>query len=168
MREQKVVLVTGGAGYIGSTVCSALEDNGHVPVVIDSLITGRAEFARNRRFYDADIGDTAALKRVFAENPKITCVVHCAALIDVPESTEKPLEYYEENVSKTLVLLKYLREIDCHRIVLSSSSAVYADEPSFMVTETSAIAPDSPYAWSKWMQELLLRDFCRAYGIALF
>ena len=76
-------LITGGAGFIGSTIASALEDEGHTPVIIDSLITGKKEFTRNRIFYQEDIGDTAALERIFREHPDIYATVHCAALIIV-------------------------------------------------------------------------------------
>ncbi|MFY9486051.1 MAG: NAD-dependent epimerase/dehydratase family protein, partial [Bacillota bacterium] len=88
------VLVTGGAGYIGSTICSALEDAGHVPVILDSLVTGRKEFTKGRIFYEADIADEAALKQIFSDHPDIQHVIHCAALILVPESVAKPYEYY--------------------------------------------------------------------------
>ena len=101
------VLITGGAGYIGSTIASALEDSGHTPVILDSLVTGRVEFTRGRAFYKGDIADSALVKKVFAEHPDIFAVIHCAALIVVPESTEKPYEYYRENVGKSLELFQY-------------------------------------------------------------
>ena len=78
-------LITGGAGYIGSTICSALEDAGHIPVILDSLITGRVEFTRNRIFYHGDIANAALVEQLFSEHPDIYATVHCAALIVVPE-----------------------------------------------------------------------------------
>jgi UDP-glucose 4-epimerase len=78
------VLVTGGAGYIGSTVCSALIDRGHQPVILDSLVTGRSEFVKDRLFYQGDIADSAILEKIFAEHPDIKHTIHFAALIQVP------------------------------------------------------------------------------------
>lgn len=158
-------LITGGAGYIGSTIASALEDAGHVPVILDSLVTGREEFTRGRLFYRADIADGAALEQVFRDHPDITATVHCAALIIVPESTEKPYAYYRENVAKSVELFKNLNRLGCNRVVFSSSASIYAQVPGFMVTETAPLDPGSPYARTKYMMEMILRDFCRAYGM---
>ncbi|MDZ4159757.1 MAG: NAD-dependent epimerase/dehydratase family protein, partial [Anaerolineaceae bacterium] len=88
------VLITGGAGYIGSTICSALEDAGHTPVILDSLVTGRVEFTRKRIFYQADIADAQAVETLFREHPDIQATIHCAALIVIPESTSNPYHYY--------------------------------------------------------------------------
>src|SRR5512137_429009 len=118
-------LITGGAGYIGSTICSALEDVGHTPIILDSLITGRIEFTRGRIFYQADIADSSALERIYHEHPDIQAVVHCAALIVVPESMSMPYEYYHENVAKSLELFRSLRDLGCKRIVFSSTAALY-------------------------------------------
>ncbi len=164
------ILVTGGAGYIGSTICSALEDHGHTPVILDSLVTGRVEFTRGRIFYQADIADRAALDRVFREQPDITATVHCAALIVVPDSVERPYEYFHENVTKSLELFRSLNELGCRRVVFSSSASIYDTVPGFMVTENAPLKPGSPYARTKYMMEMILRDFCTAYdmrGISL-
>ena len=90
------VLITGGAGYIGSTIASLLEDNGHTPIILDSLITGRREFTQGRIFYEADIADRAMVRRVFTDHPDIYATIHCAALIVVPESVVRPYDYYYE------------------------------------------------------------------------
>jgi UDP-glucose 4-epimerase len=164
------VLVTGGAGYIGSTICSALEDNGHVPVVLDSLVTGRAEFAKGRAFYQADIADRQALEKVFADHPDIEYTIHCAALIVVPDSVQRPYDYYTANVAKSLELFRNLNELGCKNVVFSSSASIYDVVPGFMVTEKSPLKPGSPYARTKYMMEMVLQDFCSAYdmrGIAL-
>lgn len=163
-------LITGGAGYIGSTICSALEDHGHTPIILDSLVTGQKAFTHGRIFYQADIADRAALERIFSDHPDIQATVHCAALIVVPESTEKPYEYYRENVGKSLELFNNLNELGCKRLVFSSSAAIYDLVPGFMVTEDSPVLPTSPYGRTKWMMEMVLRDFCVSYnmrGIAL-
>ena len=159
------ILITGGAGYIGSTIASALEDAGHTPVILDSLITGRAEFTRGRAFYHGDIADVALLQRIFREHPDIYATIHCAALIVVPDSTARPYEYYTENVSKSLVLFKTLRDLGCPRVVFSSSASLYDLVPGFMVTEDAPLKPGSPYARTKYMMEMILRDFCAAYGM---
>ena len=158
-------LITGGAGYIGSTICSALEDHGHTPIVLDSLVTGPEQFTRGRIFYRNDIADRAALERIFSEHPDIQATVHCAALIVVPESTEKPYEYYRENVGKSLELFHNLNELGCNRLVFSSSAAIYDLVPGFMVTEDSPVHPTSPYGRTKQIMEMVLRDFCVSYGM---
>lgn len=159
------VLVTGGAGYIGSTVCSALIDKGHTPIILDSLVTGREEFTRGRIFYKGDIADSKLLNKIFEDHPEIKYVVHCAALIIVPESVEHPFEYYKENVTKSLELFSNLNSLGCKNIIFSSSASIYDDVEDFMVTEESPLNPRSPYARTKYMMETILRDFCTAYGM---
>jgi UDP-glucose 4-epimerase len=158
-------LITGGAGYIGSTICSVLEDHGHTPIIMDSLITGRIEFTRGRIFYQADIADRAALERIFKEHADIQGTIHCAALIVVPDSVAHPYEYYKENVSKSMELFHHLSQLGCPRLVFSSSASIYDLTPGFMVTEQSPLKPQSPYARTKYMMEMVLEDFCRAYGL---
>ncbi|MEM5775417.1 MAG: UDP-glucose 4-epimerase GalE [Anaerolineaceae bacterium] len=158
-------LITGGAGYIGSTICSALEDTGHTPVILDSLVTGPRQFTRGRIFYQADIADRAALETIFRDHPDIHAAIHCAALIVVPESTEQPYEYYRENVGKSLELFHNLNDLGCKRVVFSSSAAIYDLVEGFMVTEESPVLPTSPYGRTKAIMEMVLRDFCTAYGM---
>jgi UDP-glucose 4-epimerase len=159
------ILISGGAGYIGSTIASALEDNGHTPVILDSLVRGRPEFTKGRIFYKADIADKDALHNILKEHPDISCTIHCAALIVLPESVEKPFEYYRENVSKSVEFFNNLREYGQKRIVFSSSASIYDLVPDFMVRETSPLKPGSPYARTKYMMEMVLQDFCNAYGL---
>ena len=158
-------LITGGAGYIGSTVASALEDSGHTPIILDSLTTGRREFTRGRIFYQADIADRAALETIFQDHADIEAVLHCAALIVVPESVENPYHYYRENVAKSMELFHNLHQLGCNKIVFSSSASIYDLVPGFMVTEQSPLNPGSPYARTKFMMEMVLQDFCGAYGM---
>lgn len=159
------VLVTGGAGYIGSTVCSALEDHGHTPIILDSLVRGREEFTKNKIFYKGDIADKALLQKIFTDHPEINHAIHFAALIIVPESVERPYDYYRENVGKSLDLFKNLNELGCKNVVFSSSASIYDDVENFMVNEKSPLNPRSPYARTKYMMEMVLKDFCTAYGM---
>jgi UDP-glucose 4-epimerase len=159
------VLITGGAGYIGSTIASVLLDNGHTPVILDSLVTGRREFTKDRIFYEADISDRAMLRRVFSDHPDIEGTIHCAALIIVPESVSRPYDYYRENVVKSMEFFKALADLGHPKVVFSSSAAVYDVVPGFMVTEDSPLRPLSPYSRTKFMMEMVLKDFCAAYGM---
>ncbi|MEL7637330.1 MAG: UDP-glucose 4-epimerase GalE [Anaerolineaceae bacterium] len=159
------VLITGGAGYIGSTIASVLLDNGHTPVILDSLVTGRREFTKDRIFYEADISDRAMLRRVFSDHPDIEGTIHCAALIVVPESVSRPYDYYRENVVKSMEFFKALVDLGYPKVVFSSSAAVYDVVPGFMVTEDSPLRPLSPYSRTKFMMEMVLKDFCAAYGL---
>lgn len=159
------ILITGGAGYIGSTICSALEDFGHTPIILDSLVNGRREFTEKRLFYCGDISDRTLLETIFTQHPDIYAVVHCAALIFVPESVEKPYEYYTENVSKSIEFFKILSELNATRVVFSSSASIYDVVPNFVVTEKSTIKPGSPYAKTKYMMEMVLEDYCHAYSL---
>ena len=158
------VLVTGGAGYIGSTICSALKDAGYEPVILDSLITGKKEFVKNHIFFNADIENKDNLKKIFLAHPDINYTIHCAALVVVPESIEKPYEYYKENVSKSNEFFKNLADLGCKNIIFSSSAAIYDRTRDFMVTETSPLKPASPYAKTKFMMEMILEDYCHAYS----
>lgn len=159
------VLVTGGAGYIGRTICSALEDNGHVPVILDSLIEGREEFTKGQIFYKGDIADSEFVRRIFKDHPEIKHTIHCAALIVVPDSVKNPYDYYTNNVAKSLELFKTLNEVGCKNIVFSSSASIYDDVEGYKVSEESRLNPRSPYARTKYMMEMILKDFCQAYGM---
>jgi len=164
------VLITGGAGYIGSTIAHALLDHGHTPVLLDSLVTGPRAFTEGKIFYQGDIADRALLERIFREHPEIHSTIHCAALIVVPESVEKPYLYYRENVCKSLELFKNLAELGYPRVVFSSSASIYGAVPGFQVTEEAPLKPSSPYARTKYIMELVLEDLTRATplrGIAL-
>jgi UDP-glucose 4-epimerase len=156
------VLVTGGAGYIGSTIANALKDTGHQAVILDSLVTGQKAFTRGHAFFEGDIADRALLERVVMEYPDIGCTIHCAALIVVPESVQEPYRYYHENVVKSLELFKHLEELGYPKVVFSSSASVYDAVPGFKVTEASPLKPSSPYARTKYMMEMMLEDLSRA------
>ncbi|GIJ52276.1 UDP-glucose 4-epimerase GalE [Virgisporangium aliadipatigenens] len=156
------VLITGGAGYLGSTIASACLDSGIVPVILDNLSTGPREFVVGRIFYEGDVADGALVNRIFREHPEITATVHCAALIVVGDSVVDPLRYHRENVAKTIELLGSLVRNGCRRVLFSSSAAVYAGAPGFRVDEMCPVAPNSPYARTKAMVEGVLADACAA------
>lgn len=152
------VLITGGAGYIGSTVASACLDSGIVPVILDNLHRGRREFVRDHHFYEGDIADGALVDRVFADHPDIAATIHAAGLIAVPESVTEPVRYYRENVAKTVDLLDHLDRNGCRRFIFSSSASVYDGIDGGCVDESSPVAPKSPYAHTKAMVERILED----------
>ena len=156
------VLVTGGAGYIGSITCKALEEAGHTPVVLDSLLNGPRVFVKDRIFYEGDIADRDLLRRLFTEHDDIEATIHMAARIVVPESMEQPYEYYRDNVSKSLELFDELLALGRPRILFSSSASLYAMTESFEVTEEDPLAPTSPYARTKQMMEQVLVDMAAA------
>ncbi|QIK65799.1 UDP-glucose 4-epimerase GalE [Nocardioides sp. HDW12B] len=156
------VLVTGGAGYIGSTTCKALEAAGHTPVVLDSLLTGPRVFVKDRIFYEGDIADRDLLSRVVEEHPDIESTIHMAARIVVPESVEQPYEYYRDNVAKSLTLFDQLTKLGKPRVLFSSSASLYATKDGFEVTEVDPLDPGSPYARTKRVMEMVLTDMAAA------
>ena len=152
------VLITGGAGYIGSTVASACLDSGITPVVLDDYSLGRREFTVGRIAYEGDIADGAVIDQIWAEHPDIDAVIHCAAFISVPDSVTDPLTYYDNNVGKSVSLFSHLVRNGCSRVIFSSSGSIYAKAEDLTVTEASPLAPMSPYATTKAMMEQVLRD----------
>jgi UDP-glucose 4-epimerase len=152
------VLITGGAGFIGSTVASACEDAGITPVILDSLVTGQRRYGRRLHFYEGDIADGALLDKIFGAHPDIAAVVHCAALIIVPESVLDPVRYYEANVGKSLELVRHLQRNGCNRLLFSSTGSFYQPGSDGSVSEDSPIAPESPYARTKAVCEAMFAD----------
>src|SRR5215213_7051296 len=157
------VLVTGGAGYIGSTTAKALEQAGHTPVILDSLVSGPRVFVGDRAFYEGDIADRALLTRIVEEHPDLDATIHMAARIIVPESVEQPYAYYRDNVAKSLELFDALESLGKHRVLFSSSASLYAaPAEGFEVREEDALDPPSPYARTKRMMEQVLQDLAAA------
>ncbi|MGQ8844026.1 UDP-glucose 4-epimerase GalE [Serratia sp. TSA_7] len=164
------ILVTGGAGYIGSHTVLALLERGEEVVVLDNLINASEESLRRAEqlagkaavFCQGDVRDAACLSRIFGEH-KIASVIHFAGLKAVGESTRKPLEYYQNNVAGTLVLLEAMRDAGVHQFIFSSSATVYGEDAPVPYREDMPIGgTTSPYGTSKWMVEQILQDFAKA------
>lgn len=156
------VLISGGAGFIGSTIAHALDDANHVPVIIDDLSTGREEFVKNCPLFVGDIGDGDVIDEVFSTHADIDLVVHCAAKILVPESITDPIGYYRNNVSKSCEFAAHLIRNGCHRIIFSSSASVYRTDGPILIDEDSPLGPLSPYARTKVACEAILEDISTA------
>ncbi len=164
------ILVTGGAGYIGTHTCIELVNAGHQPVVVDNFCNSfpeaiaRVETITGKKIksYKADIRDRAALDKIFGEN-KFDFVIHFAGLKAVGESCSKPLEYYDNNIYGTLVLLEAMRDAGCKSIVFSSSATVYGTPERLPLDETCRVGgTTNPYGTSKLYQEQILRDLYAA------
>ena len=166
MKDRPAILVTGGAGYIGSHACRALLAAGYRPVVFDNFSTGHRSFVAGSPV-TGDLLDRAALDRVFAEH-EIVAVMHFAASSLVGESVADPQKYYVNNVAGTLSLLQAMRAAGCHRLVFSSTGAVYGNADSKALPETYPCEPINPYGASKWMIERMLADSRNAYGFGAF
>jgi UDP-glucose 4-epimerase len=159
------VLVTGGAGYIGSQAVRNLIFAGHKVVVLDDLSTGhRAAVPANVEFIRASIDNADLLKSLFRLH-KITAVLHFAGLIDVGESVHDPLKYYAGNFSNSLVLLKTMVECQVQRLIFSSSAAVYGQTAQLLVSEDHPRVPINPYGRSKLLTEMAIEDFHASYGL---
>jgi UDP-arabinose 4-epimerase len=160
----RYILVTGGAGFIGSHICKALSRAGMIPVTYDNLSTGHADSVRWGPLIRAELGDAGALRRTLAEfSPE--CVIHCGANAYVGESVEMPRKYYRNNVVGSLILLEACLDQDIDRIVFSSSCATYGIPDSLPIREESLQQPVNPYGRTKLIFEMALEDFAAAYGI---
>jgi UDP-glucose-4-epimerase GalE len=166
MNDRPAVLVTGGAGYIGSHCCRALDAAGYHPVVYDNFSTGHRSFVTGSRI-TGDLRDGAGLAQAFARH-EIVAVMHLAASSLVGESVVDPRKYYANNLAGTLSLLDAMREAGCNRLVFSSTGAVYGNADSKALPESYRCEPINPYGTSKWMIERILEDYRRAYGLGSF
>jgi len=160
------VLVTGGAGFIGSHMVLALLDAGEKVVVIDDLSTGkRNAVPQSAKLVVGDVGDAALVEKVLREHD-IEAVTHFAAKVVVPDSVADPLGYYQANTAKTIVLLAAVVRADIKRFVFSSTAAVYGNPDTNPVEEDARLKPESPYGTSKLMSEWILRDTAAAHGLS--
>ena len=156
------VLVTGGAGYIGSHTAYALLDRGHEVVILDNLSTGVEEnVPKAASFVLGNVGDPSIVSRTLAAH-HIDAVIHFAGSISVPESVSNPLKYYDNNTAATRSLIEQCLAADVHTFIFSSTAAVYGMPPVAAVTETITPDPINPYGDSKWMIERILKDTAAA------
>lgn len=164
------ILVTGGAGYLGSHTCVELIEAGYTPVVVDNLYNSSAKSldrvkeitGKEVKFYRGDVRDEALLEQIFSEND-IFCVIHFAGLKAVGESVAIPLTYYENNLTSTMVLARVMGRHGCKKIIFSSSATVYSGDNEMPLRENSKTGNcTNPYAWTKYMCEQILRDIARA------
>ena len=168
--QNSCVLVTGGAGFIGSHTVVELLNSGYEAVIVDDLSNASAkvidriktivgeENAKRLSFYEADVNDADALNHIFDEHA-INFVIHFAGFKAVGESVTKPIEYYTNNLGNTLTLLDVMRNHGCKSIIFSSSATVYGDPDSLPLTEQSPKKnATNPYGWTKWMIEQILTD----------
>lgn len=164
------VLVTGGAGYIGSHTCVELLQSGHTPVVIDNLSNSSRESlcrveeltGKTVAFYQGNVQDDALLEEIFSEH-QIDCVIHFAGLKAVGESVEKPLLYYRNNLDATMTLCQVMDRHGVKRLIFSSSATVYSGDNAMPLGENAKTGGcTNPYGWTKYMTEQILRDLARA------
>lgn len=163
------ILLTGGAGFIGSHTAVSLIDNGHDVVIVDNLVNSEKDVVENVekitgksiKFYIGDCRDEALMDKVFKEN-EIDSVIHFAGLKAVGESCSKPLEYYENNLNATLTLLKTMLKNNVNKIVFSSSATVYDASNDAERVEGMRLGCTNPYGWTKFMCEQIIRDVCTA------
>ena len=164
------VLVTDGAGYIGSHTCVELLESGYGVVVIDNLCNSNPKSlervteltGKPIKFYEGDVRDEALLEKIFAEN-EIGCVIHFAGLKAVGESVAKPWEYYDNNLNSTLVLTKVMKKVGMKNIIFSSSATVYTADNEMPLRETSRTGGcTNPYGWTKYMTEQILSGMANA------
>jgi UDP-glucose 4-epimerase len=158
------ILVTGGAGYIGSHVVKCLHEEGVDCLVLDNLVSGHREFVKGSELIEGDLADKELLAEVFSSH-QIEAVLHFAAMAYVGESVIDPAKYYENNVVATLNLLRAMIQADVKDIVFSSTCATYGIPQQVPITEDHAQQPINPYGATKVMVERILRDFEHAYGI---
>ena len=154
----KKILVTGGAGYIGSHTVRQLGDAGYEVITYDNLSTGSAKALLNGSLFVGDLADKLALELAFSQH-QFEAVLHFAASISVPESVAKPLDYYTNNTRNTLNLLHCCQKYGVKKFVFSSTAAVYGEPQENPVSESCPTNPINPYGWSKLMSEQMIRDY---------
>lgn len=163
------ILVTGGAGFIGSHTVVELLEKGENIVIVDNFVNSKPEVLekikkiteKDFKFYEVDLLDKENLEKVFIEN-KIEAVIHFAGLKAVGESVEKPIEYYHNNITGTLILLELMKKYNCKKIIFSSSATVYGTPKTVPIKEDFPLSTTNPYGSTKLMIEQILKDVCIA------
>jgi UDP-arabinose 4-epimerase len=158
------VLITGGAGYVGSHTCKALAAMGYLPICLDNLISGHKWAVQWGPFITGDIADSLVLDQIFSDyRPK--AVIHFAAYAYVGESVEQPAKYYQNNVAGSISLLEAMRRNGCKNIIFSSSCSTYGLPLQIPIPENHPQLPINPYGRTKLMMEQIIQDYGSAYGI---
>ena len=152
------ILVTGGAGYIGSHVVKELHRQGHQPIIYDNLQTGHQKAIKDDLFIEGDLSDRARLRETFYSHP-IEAVMHFAGDCLVGESVKDPLKYFNNNVRNSIQLLEILEENNIRKFVFSSSAAVYGEPKKIPIPEDHPCIPTNPYGETKWIFEKVIQDF---------
>ena len=150
------ILITGGAGYIGSHVCKELLRQGHQPIIYDNLQTGHREATQHAQFIEGDLADAKKLRDTF-ESFSIDCVMHFAADCQVGESVENPLKYFNNNVKNSLTLVEIMMKFSAKKFIFSSSAAVYGEPKKIPIPEEHPCLPLNPYGETKWIFEKALQ-----------
>ncbi|MGA1773810.1 MAG: UDP-glucose 4-epimerase GalE [Flavobacteriaceae bacterium] len=161
--NKPLILIAGGAGYIGSHMVKRLRADSFNVLVLDNFLTGFRDSLLGAPYVEGSIGDATLLEQLFSRHP-VEAVINFASLIAVGESVQKPDLYYRNNVAETLVLLETMVRHGINKFLFSSTAAVYGSPDHVPVCETATKAPVSPYGRSKWMIEQVLEDFDRAFN----
>ncbi len=164
MEENNTILVTGGAGYIGSFMVRVLLEKGYKPVVVDNLSRGNREaIEQGVAFYEGSVGDRELINKIMEENP-FSGVIHFAAFISMKESMENPKIYFEDNTFQTLQFLEILKDVGVKNIIFSSTAGVYGNPERVPIQEDDSKNPTNPYGESKLMVEKILSWYKDIYG----
>ncbi|NBT85719.1 MAG: UDP-glucose 4-epimerase GalE [Alphaproteobacteria bacterium] len=160
----KSILVTGGAGYIGSHVCYALKQQGYLPICFDNFSSGHRWAAKFGPIVEGDLLESQEIERTIEEYKPFS-IIHLASFIQVGESVKNPAKYYENNIAGTINLLKAVQKYEIPYLVFSSSAAVYGTPEYTPIDENHPLKPINPYGHTKHITEIILQDWDKAYGL---
>jgi len=163
--NNKTILVTGGAGYIGSHASRELIKAGYEVIVLDNLSCGkRSNIAEGSKFIEGDVSDLNLLRDIFASN-SIYAVMHFAASVEVEESVKNPIKYLQNNAMNTAALLSVMEEFEIKKFIFSSTAAVYGSQEQMPISEYAKLQPESPYGYSKLLAERIIKYYCHYMGL---
>jgi len=162
--KQQSILVVGGAGYIGSHMVLALQQEGFDVVVLDNLSTGHRSALFSKNSVIGDMGDKKILSDLFTQY-SIAAVMHFASSIEVAESMQNPIKYYQNNTASTLTLIEQMLAHGIKHFIFSSTAAVYGEPMSALIAEEHSLQPINPYGKSKWMIEMMLKDIAMSHSL---
>jgi UDP-glucose 4-epimerase len=166
--DRKHILVTGGAGYIGSCTAALLEEAGYVPIVLDNFSSSQRVTQFRFRFFEVDLTQRESLDSVLKQLPKIHAIFHFAAKALVPESTQKPWDYFHNNIQATLNMAECAVKFSIPYFIHSSTCAVYGVPSSVPIPEDAPLKPETPYGQSKLISETILEQYSKWKGLRIF